>query len=85
MFNIFDIVISKYLAQNWKIERLASVIRTILRLAVYELKNCLTIPDRVIINEYIEITKAFFDNKNEPAFVNGMIDKLSQEIRSAKS
>jgi N utilization substance protein B len=78
----FDEIISAHLAHNWKMERLASVVRTILRLGTYELKNCLSIPDRVIINEYIEITKAFFDNKSDPAFVNGILDKLSQEIRA---
>ncbi|CAO5674605.1 MAG: Transcription antitermination protein NusB [Holosporales bacterium] len=76
-----DETIAAYLSDTWRLERLASVVRIILRLAVYELKNSLTIPDRVIINEYIEATKAFFDKSSESSFVNGILDKIAQSIR----
>ncbi|MBP9753232.1 MAG: transcription antitermination factor NusB [Proteobacteria bacterium] len=78
-----DETISSFLSDNWRLERLATIVKIILRLAIYELKNSLTIPDRVIINEYIEATKAFFDKSSESSFVNGILDKIAQKIRSA--
>jgi N utilization substance protein B len=82
--NELDKTIEQFLANNWRLDRLASIIRSILRLATYELKNCLTVPTTVVLNEYIEITKVFFDNKGEHAFVNGILDKISQEVRNEK-
>lgn len=77
-----DEIITSYLAENWKIERLASVIHMILRLAVFELKECPLIPETVIINEYIEITKEFFSGGKETNFVNSLLDKAAKRLRT---
>jgi N utilization substance protein B len=82
---ILDDIITPYLAENWKIERLATVMRMILRLAVFELKECLLIPKTVIINEYIEITKEFFPGGKETNFVNSLLDKVAHTLRTEKA
>ena len=77
-----DAIIIPYLAENWKIERLASVIRMILRFAIFELKECPLIPKTVIMNEYIEITREFFPGGKETNFVNSVLDKTAKALRA---
>ena len=61
------------LSRNWRIERIARVERTILRMALYELKFRDDIPARVTINEAIELAKRF-GSADASAFVNGLLD-----------
>jgi N utilization substance protein B len=61
------------LSRNWRVERIARVERTILRMALYELKLRTDIPARVAINEAIELAKRF-GSADAPAFVNGLLD-----------
>jgi N utilization substance protein B len=61
------------LSRNWRVERIARVERTILRLALYELKFRQDIPARVAINEAIELAKRF-GSSDAAAFVNGLLD-----------
>jgi transcription antitermination protein NusB len=65
---------------GWSLDRLDCVVRAILRLGVYELSENLHLSSAIILNEYIDITRAFFDDK-EPAFVNGVLDCLIQKLR----
>ena len=60
---------------KWEFTRLSPVDRSILRLAVYQLKFCPDIPPKVIINEAIELAKKFSTDKS-PAFVNGVLDAV---------
>ena len=60
---------------KWKFNRLSSVDKSILRLAVYQLKFCLDIPPKVVINEAIELAKKFSSSKSS-AFVNGVLDAV---------
>ena len=76
-----DQKIIPHLADNWRLDRVATVLRLILRLGVYELTYALTTPESVIINEYVEITKDFFPGKNETSFINKILDALSKENR----
>lgn len=76
-----DLIITEFLADNWRMERIASVLRHILRLATFELKFYPKIADSIILNEYIEITKDFFDHKGEVGFVNGVLDNVSKKVR----
>ena len=68
---------------GWSLSRIDSVSRVILRSALYELKECNDIPVKVIINEYIEISKSFFEGE-EPNFINGILDKISKIYRSSE-
>lgn len=60
---------------KWEFTRLSPVDRSILRLAVYQLKFCPDIPPKVTINEAIELAKKFSTDKS-PAFVNGVLDAV---------
>ena len=61
-------------AQNWKLSRMASTDRNVLRLGAYEILYSDT-PDRVAINEAIELAKRYGTN-NSAQFVNGVLDRL---------
>lgn len=62
------------------IEALDPIERAVLRIATYELTQCLDIPARVVINEGIEITKRFGADKGH-RYINGVLDKLAAEVR----
>jgi N utilization substance protein B len=64
---------------HWKISRMASVDRNILRLAAYELLHVQDVPKRVALNEAIEIAKRF-GAEDSWAFINGILDKLAEGL-----
>jgi len=78
-----DPKVDRALATGWRLARVDSILRQILRAALYELVDRGDIPARVVINEYIDIAKDFFDG-DEPRVVNGVLDKLSREVRSGE-
>ena len=67
-------------SSNWSLERMSPVDRNILRLGCFEISSGLT-PDRVVINEAIEIAKRYSDSKS-PAFINGILDRIGQQRKS---
>lgn len=67
-------------AENWSVERMSRVDRSILRMAVYELLYCLDIPPKVAINEAIDLGK-LFGSENSGAFINGVLDALYTKLR----
>ncbi|AGA65076.1 Transcription termination protein NusB [Liberibacter crescens BT-1] len=71
-----DSLVTSSLAEGWSLSRLDLIIRAILRAGCFELLECTTIPAAVVISEYVEIAHAFF-NKEEPKFVNAVLDKIS--------
>jgi len=71
-----DDLINKNL-KNWKLSRIESLVRSILRISVYELIYVGDIPIKVIFNEYIEIAKFFFDGE-EPSLINAVLDAVSK-------
>lgn len=78
---VIDPILHNYLPENWPLSRIDALLRAILRAAVWELKNCYELAIAVIINEYMDITKAFYDNK-ELQLVNGILNNIAKEIRS---
>ena len=62
-------------AEKWKLSRLSMVDRSILRLGVYQLLFCPDIPDKVVINEAIELAKKY-SGAQSPRFVNGVLDAI---------
>jgi transcription antitermination protein NusB len=64
--------------ENWSLERLPKIERTILRMAVFELSYMEDAPSRVIMNEAIELSKTFGDEKSS-RFVNGVLSKFTDE------
>jgi len=61
-------------ARNWRLSRMAATDRNVLRLGAYEILFTDT-PDRVVINEAIELAKRYGTN-NSSQFVNGVLDRL---------
>ncbi len=74
-----DQAVVKRLAENWKLDRLDATVRAMLRAGVFELIYKDT-PVEVVIDEYVELAKAFFDAK-ESAFINGALDAVAQDVR----
>ena len=62
------------------IEQLDLVERGVLRLAAVELSERIDVPYRVVIDEYVELTK-LFGSEDAHKFVNGVLDKLSAQQR----
>jgi N utilization substance protein B len=76
-----DALIVSVLRDDWKIERLEHTLLSILRAGVYEIIDCPDIPVAVIVNEYVEVAKAFYEDK-EAGFVNGILDGLAKKCRA---
>ena len=57
---------------NWKVDRMSKVDKAILRLAYYEISMDEGVPDKVAINEAVELAKKY-SSDNSPAFVNGIL------------
>ncbi|WP_020675846.1 transcription antitermination factor NusB [Geopsychrobacter electrodiphilus] len=66
-------------AKNWSLERMTAVDLSILRVAVFELCYMSDIPSPVTMNEAIEIAKRY-GTKESPAFINGLLDKISKTV-----
>ncbi len=65
------------------LKSVATIEINVLRLATWEMKNRLEIPYRVIINEALELTRAYAD-ESARSFINGVLDKLAKELRSVE-
>jgi N utilization substance protein B len=70
------------LSENWRFERLATVDRNILRLAIYELRFG-TAPVKVAIDEALELAKKF-SSEGSPAFLNGILDAARKSLEERK-
>lgn len=75
-----DKAVARRLAQGWRLERLDATVRAILRAGAYELAHCADTPREVVIDEYVELAKSFFEGP-EPGFVNGALDAVGQDVR----
>lgn len=76
-----DKAIVRRLASGWKLERVDATARAILRGGAYELSHRPDVPVEVVINEYVELAKSFFEGP-EPGFVNGALDAVAQDVRA---
>ncbi len=62
-------------SEGWTLSRMGKVDLTIIRLAYYEIKYDVSVPDKVAINEAVEIAKKYGGDES-PSFVNGILAKL---------
>lgn len=67
--------------QGWEFERVAMMDILLINMAVAELTACPTIPEKVTVDEYIELSKEFSSERSR-LFINGILDKLVLELRS---
>jgi N utilization substance protein B len=68
------------LADGWTLARLDKTMLQILRCGTYELLARADVPAAAAINEYVDVAKAFFDDR-EAKFVNGILDAVGKEAR----
>ena len=78
-----DPVLNEHLAEGWRLSRIDSILRAILRSAAYEITERADVPAKVIINEYLDIAHAFFETE-EPKVVNGILDTLARAQRASE-
>ena len=71
------------LAAGWTLTRIDSILRALLRCAAYELVGRSDVPVKVVIDEYVELARDFFDG-TEPGFVNAVLDRLAHGKRAAE-
>jgi N utilization substance protein B len=75
-----DPLIDRHLAEGWRLNRVDSILRAILRAGTFEMLMRNDVPSKVVISEYVDLAHAFFDGE-EPKVVNGILDKLAHEAR----
>jgi N utilization substance protein B len=68
---------------NWELERIAEIDVILLKLGIAEFLEFPSIPVRVTINEYIELSKDYSSNKSN-VFINGVLDKLQKDFSESK-
>ena len=76
-----DTLLAGYLAQGWSLTRLDRTTLQILRCGTYELMARPDVPTGTAIGEYIDVAKAFFEDR-EAKFVNGVLDRVGKAVRT---
>lgn len=80
---MLDRAIARHLSRGWRLDRLDAVARAILRAGAAELEQQPETPVAVVIDEYVEIAKSFFEGP-EPGFVNATLDACARDLRPAE-
>lgn len=75
-----DAAVKARLASNWRMERLDATLRALLRSGAWELSHKTEVPKEIVIDEYVELAKAFFDEA-EAKFVNAALDGVARDVR----
>lgn len=76
-----DPIIRGALTDDWPLSRLDATLRAILRAGCWELEKKLDVPVAVIVNEYVDIARAFYEDE-EPKIVNAVLDRLARKLRT---
>jgi transcription antitermination protein NusB len=64
---------------HWRLERMARVDRNVLRLGTWELLHRVDVPRAVILDEAVELAKAF-GTEESSAFVNGVLNRIAENV-----
>lgn len=72
-----DPMLDNALQRGWPVARIDATLRAILRAATFELLRRPDIPGSVVIAEYVDIAKAFYED-DAPALVNGVLDAIAK-------
>ncbi len=67
-------------SKNWAADRIASVDNVIMKMAITEMIHFSSIPVKVTINEYVDVSKLYSTQKSRQ-FINGILDVVSQELQ----
>ncbi len=71
-----DPLVDDALAQGWPMARIDATLRAVMRAGAFELMHKLDVPAKVVINEYVDVAKAFFEG-TEAGMVNGVLDRIA--------
>jgi N utilization substance protein B len=74
-----DPAIDAALTDDWPVTRVDATLRAILRCAAWELLRRTDIPPGVVITEYVDVAKAFYED-DAPALVNGVLDAIAKTV-----
>ena len=75
-----DQMTDRALVAKWPIDRIDPVLRALFRVAGGEIVAMDT-PPKVVITEFVDVAKAFFDDGKEPKFVNAVLDHMAREVK----
>ncbi len=75
-----DPMIHDALPKDWPLSRIDILLRSVMRSGVFELLKRKDVPAKVVINEYLDVAKAFFE-QDEPRLVNGVLNHIARELR----
>lgn len=78
-----DPIIRNALNDDWPLSRLDSTLRAILRAGAFELSWAKDLPPAVVISEYVDIARAFYEDGEEPRLVNAVLDRIAKDRKSA--
>lgn len=73
-------LIAEHLSEKWTLARVGTMEKLILRQALFELHHCPEVPTPVILNEALELTRDFLDDK-AVKFINGLLDRMARLVR----
>lgn len=76
-----DKLVESGLSLDYAMDRLETLLRALLRVAGYEMLARIDVPARVIIDEYVDLSHAFFSG-NEPSLVNAVLDRVGHKVRA---
>lgn len=79
---MLDSIIEKHL-KGWKINRLAKADLIILRLAIFEMLYLKDVPNKVSLNEALELAKTYSDEESK-RFINGVLSSVLNDIENQK-
>lgn len=75
-----DPLVNEALSDEWPVTRVDATLRAILRAATFELIKKQDIPPKVVISEYIDIARAFFED-DVPGMVNAVLDRIARDTQ----
>lgn len=76
-----DAAVAARLAEGWKLSRLDTISRAILRAGAAEFLVHAELPPAIIIDEYVSLAHDFFEDGAEARFINGVLDTLAGDLR----
>ena len=77
-----DPTVDKALSNGWPVGRIDATLRAILRAAAFELHRRRDIPAGVVITEYVDIAKAFYED-DAPGMVHAVLDTIAKQVATA--
>ena len=66
-------------AKNWDLDRIATIDRNILRLAIFEIRSLEDVPSAVAIDEALELSKILGEGEESRSFINGILDRIANQ------